>query len=456
MAEISTDSYPKPAALPVQKSVLDQVNQFQHLESQNLTINAQKLKQINDQFGLMNNELATLANDPSITKDKAAERLTTFAKTYGFKPEVTNHMLQELNSASDVPTFARTAISRGMQTQEKVNNLYGTPGVMSNGQTDTPVMTSPMIAGGRPTATQLPIQRQIPPNAEVRDAEGRPTLQGPTPAIAAPGTVAGPGQLPVQRVPTQATQQQPTLPVAPRSDTGVTPQGTPVSQIMTDRYPAPSGPNVGMSPLFEEGKKAYTAAQQNAAAKMLAAKPAIQALPLMQSKGFLSGPGTEGFTKAVAALKGWGLLDTANENDPTAIRQEVSKKLAQYVSNSPVGQRSDAAQVLKEASSPNPKAQILPALMKLTKDAVALDRVEAALPNSFKDKDYSKFIEHQGKFPQSIDEKAFTLDLEPEEKSKELVDKMAKQLQSTNRRDAAQADKFFKSLRIAKEQGFYQ
>src|SRR3989442_252890 len=112
-----------------------------------------------------------------------------------------------------------------------------------------------------------------------------------------------------------------------------------------------------MSPLFEEGKKAYTEDQANSTRLMQAAKPAIQAYHLMASDGFLSGPGTEGFTKAVAGLKAWGLIGTADESDPTAIRQEVTKKLAQYVSNSPVGQRSDNAQILKEASSPNPKVQ---------------------------------------------------------------------------------------------------
>lgn len=446
--EVDTGSYPKPSAQP---GLLDTVGKFQQLESQNLTISKQKLDQINTQFGLMNAELSTLVNDPSITKDKAAERLTTFATTHGFKPEVTKHMMDELRSSPDVPTFARTALSRGMETQQKVNNLYGTPGVMTNGQTVTPTMQSPMLNGGAPRASQLPIQQQISPGTTTVDENNTPRLQGPTPAVTPPGTVSGPGQLPVRSVPTQS------LPpfVAPKNDTGTTINKTP-NDIVADRYPAPSGPAVGMSPLFEEGKKLYTQDQSESSSRMMAAKPAIQALPLMQTKGFLSGPLTSEFTKAAATLKGWGLVSTAKENDPTAVRQEVVKKLAQYLSSSPVGQRSDAAQALKEAGSPNPNVQILPALIKLTKDAVALDRVQASMPLAFKDKDFSKYVSHRGTFPQSVDEKAFTLDLEPEDKSKALVDKMAEQLKSTNKREAAQADKFFKSLRIAKDHGFYQ
>jgi HEAT repeat protein len=176
----------------------------------------------------------------------------------------------------------------------------------------------------------------------------------------------------------------------------------------------------------------------------------------MQSSGFLSGPLTDQFTKIVAGLKSTGLVSIADDNDPTAIRQEVAKKLYQYVSNSPVGQRSDAAQTLREASSPNPNVQILPALIKLTKDAVALDRIEAAMPNAFKTGKFEGYLKHKGTFPQSINEKAFTLDLEPEEKSAKLVDNMAKKLQSKNNRERNDAEKFFKSLRMAKEQGFYQ
>lgn len=450
MAEIDTSSYPKPAAFPAQKSALEQAGQYQTLESQGITISKQKLDLLNDQFKIMNAELSTLA-DPEAnggkgyTKAEAAQRLTTIAKTLGFKPEVSNHMMQELQAAPDVKSFARNSIVRGQSEANKINRLYGDPGYAGNGQTQTPVVTSPMLNGGVPRPVGMPIQQQIPPGVPVVDENNQPRFQGPTPAVTPPGTVSVPTplSLPVARNPSAANNQ------------GMT-TTSPNAVVENRGYPAPSGPAAGTTPLFEEGKKAYTAAQQNAATKMLAAKPAIQALPLMQTAGFLTGPGSEGFTKVAAALKTWGLIDTAAENDPTAVRQEVAKKLAQYVSNSPVGQRSDAAQTLKEASSPNPKVQILPALMQLTKDAIALDRIEAALPNSFKDKDYSKFISHQGKFPQSVDEKAFTLDLEPEEKSKKLVDDMAKKLQSNNNRDVLQAEKFFKSLRIAKENGFYQ
>lgn len=487
-------SYLKPAALPAQKSLLDQVGQYQDIAAKkqqydrgDIALSQDKLKQINDQFGLMNAELSTLANDPSITKQAATQRLTTFANTYGFKPEVTKHMLDELNAAPDVKSFAANALTRGMATQEKVNNLYGMPSFVGDNQTATPSMRSPMRNGGAPIPTGAPIQLQNAPGTDTVDnnptlPNGQPNpnygakrLLGPSTQLPE-GTQPAPGGFPSQYVPAQSKPTLPTIggptPVqtqrilpTDRAPMNLTGPGKQITGVDVETGPSnfnnrfagsPGGPATSLPPMYEKGQAAYVQDQQTASGKMLAAKPAIQALPLMQTKGFLSGPLTDQFTKVVAGLKSTGLINIADNADPTAIRQEVAKKLYQYVSSSPVGQRSDAAQTLKEASSPNPNVQILPALMKLTKDAVALDRVEAMMPNAFKGNNYQDYIKHKGTFPQSIDEHALTLDLEPEEKSKELVDTMAKQLKSKNNRERNDAEKFFKTLRMAKDQGFYQ
>lgn len=438
MAEVDTSSFPKPPALPVQKSLLDNVQQYQQLESQNLTISKQKLDQINTQFGLMNQELSGLA-DGNPSKEEAAHRLTTFAKTYGFKPEVTNHMLEELNAAPNVKSFAEKALIRGQTTQERLNQIYGQPTITDNGQTLAPGATSQM-RGVRP-ATGLPVQKQVPVDANVIGTDNRPTMQGPTPAVTPPGTVAVPTPLPVSRP--QGT-------FAPPPGTLLPTTGNQAVQVRNP-YPAPSGPAVGQTPLFEEGRKAYTADQENAVQKMTAIQPAVQALNLMKTPGFNSGPGTEGFNRVVAALKTWGIVDTAGENDPTAAYQQITKKLADYLSRSPVGQRSDAAQTLKEASSPNPKVQILPALVELTKDAIALDRMEAARPGAFKGKDFEKYQEHRSVYPQSMDYRAFKLDQMGDDGPK-LVQEMKKRLDKN--KDDKQAIKFFNSLELA--QKYYQ
>lgn len=456
MADVDTSSYPKFQ----NQSFLDTAGKWQGLEQGAVNLQQSKLKQINDQYNLINSELAAFANDPNATKEQVAARIGNFAKMFNLKPDVTNDLMRELQMAPSAQSYAEKALVKTQATQEKINFLYGTPGLYSQGQQDTPVVTSPRF-GMRPTG--LPIQRQIPPTQPTVNEEGTPTLQGPMAPVAPPGISTGPGQraLPVANpsnvnpVRTQriTPDQSINLTGEGKTITGVDVQDAPAT--FAQRFPGPSGPSVGMSPLFEEGKKAYTQDQLASGAKMLAAKPAIQALPLMQTPGFLSGPLTDQFTKVVAGLKSTGLIDIQDTNDPTAIRQEVAKKLYQYVSNSPVGQRSDAAQTLREASSPNPNVQILPALVKLTKDAVALDRVEALMPNVFKGKDYQNYLKHKGTFPQSIDEKALTLDLETEEKSRSLVDDMAKKLKSSNARERNSAEKFFKTLKMAKDQGFY-
>lgn len=481
VGSVDTSSYPKFQ----NQSFLDVADKFQGLEQGAVNLQQSKLKQINDQYNLINSELAAFANDPNATKEQVAARIGNFTKMFNLKPDVTNDLMRELQMAPSAQAYAKGALVKTMVTQEKINTLYGRNGFYRGDQADVPIVESPFF-GAR--ATGLPIQRQTPPGQEVVDTretlpDGSPnpnygarSLQGPTNPVLPQGAVPANTGIPGQYVPNAATAR-PQLPVAQPSNvnqvrtqritpdqsinltgegktiTGVDVQDAPAT--FAQRFPGPSGPSVGMSPLFEEGKKAYTQDQLASGAKMLAAKPAIQALPLMQTPGFLSGPLTDQFTKVVAGLKSTGLIDIQDTNDPTAIRQEVAKKLYQYVSNSPVGQRSDAAQTLREASSPNPNVQILPALVKLTKDAVALDRVEALMPNVFKGKDYQNYLKHKGTFPQSIDEKALTLDLETEEKSRSLVDDMAKKLKSSNARERNSAEKFFKTLKMAKDQGFY-
>lgn len=212
----------------------------------------------------------------------------------------------------------------------------------------------------------------------------------------------------------------------------------------------------GPSPLFAEGKESYTKDQLLASGKAQAIKPAIQALKLMKPEVIATGPGTAQFNDLVAAAKAWGLVNIKEDTDPTVIRQELEKKLAQYVGSSPIGQRSDAAQTLAEAGSPNPKKQILPALQNLTRDAIALDRVQMLQPQAFKGSDYQNYVKHKGTFPNSIDEKALTLDLIDEGDRKKLITKMANQYKNGNASEKKSAEKFLNTLKLAQEAKIYE
>jgi len=450
MAEVDTSSYPK-AAMPV--SPLDVAGKLGNLQQQNqqiqsgaIQIDKQKLDLVTQQFGIMNNELAGLANG-NYTKPQAAERLGTIAKTLGLPAPVVQHMTAELEAAPNVQTFAKTAITRGMQTMEKVQQLYGQNAtVQDNKNIYSGVQASPMQGGAFQPVNRTPVQ--LPVGTPGYNEENQQVYEQPAgPSGVVPAGVPTPRPAPAAR----------TMPVEPpMPSAAVTAPPSPAPATFAERTDAafPKPLTAGPSPLFPEGKEAYTKDQLLASNKAQGIKPAIQALKLMP--GLSTGPGTGQFNDLVAAAKAWGVVDTKAENDPTVLRQELEKKLAQYVGSSPIGQRSDAAQTLAEAGSPNPKKQILPALQALTRDAVALDRVNILMPQAFKGSDYQNYLKHKGTFPQNIDEKALTLDMLPEQDRAKLVNKMVKQYRDGDAGQKKIANKFLDTLKLAREAGVYE
>jgi hypothetical protein len=455
-------SYPKPTE---GKSVLDQIQQMQAIEQQNVNIDRSKLElAIKNQDNL----LATLN---ALPKDAGPEEMRKWGQSAVKAKLVNPRMYAEFVTNMPAPTgdpvkdrealtrYRQTVEQRAMGISEAMKWRYGQETTVDNNQQIQPSMRN--MRSGAITPAGAPIQRQLPVEAPVVGPQGQQSL-GPQAPVVPEGMEAVPGGLAGQFRPKK-------LPVGPVTDpriqgpssnfggnvTGATvenlpPAGPALKQVAENKY-NPVGPMTSQTPMFDEGKRMLAADQQEASQRAMRVKPAAQALQLMQQPGMLSGPLSEQFTQGAAALKTFGLIPS-DMNDPTAIRQEVAKKLAQYVSGNPVGQRSDSAQILAEASSPNPKTQTLPALIKLTKDAIVLDRVQAAMPNSFKDKDLSTYGKFKAAFPSSIDERAFGLDMEKDQ-GKTLVDKMAARLKN-NSKDR-EATKFFNSLRIAKEQGFY-
>lgn len=438
--EADTSSYNQPlpvSPLETVKNIAGLQQQQQQIQSGAISIDKQKLDLMNTQFGLMNQELSTMIDDPNITKPQAAERLTRFASTLKLPPEAVKHMMDELNAAPSVKAFSENALRRGMDTQQRINQQYGVPETVNDNKFTTQGVRLPASKGGGFIgATQQPIQ--IAPGTPGYNNQNQQVFEQPA---------GPPGIVPVPRV-------RPSLP-AERPTTGTT--GPTVDRTaetpttLANRLePLKAGPSV----MFPEGKEAYIKDQYNSSSKALAIKPAIQALKAMP--GLSTGPGTAQFNDLVAAAKAWGIVDTKAENDPTVLRQELEKKLAQYVGNSSIAQRSDAAQTLAEAGSPNPKKQILPALQNLTRDAVAFDRVQMLMPQAFKGRDYENYIKHKGTFPQSIDEKALSLDLLPEAERNSLIKKMANQYKNGNASEKRAADKFLNTLKLAQEAKIYE
>lgn len=454
MAEVDTSSYPKPQApLPI----LSQIGQYGAIQQQQIGIEKSKLDLMNSQFGAINSELSNLAANPNTTKEQAAQRLNNFAQTYKLPPEVITHMMTELQQAPDVKSFAEFALRRGMDVQQKINQTYGQNANVDTGQVIQPGIAKSPMQGGGFTPSGMPIQRQLPPETPV-NVNGQQTALGPQPPVNAPGATSFPAAPPTGRLPVAAPApvSGPISPTLRRTDMeqgappGATPQ-TPAQRI-AGGFQA-TGPALGPAPLAEEGRKALTEDQMVAAQKMTAVKPAMEALKILP--GLRSGPGTEPFNKAVAFLKANNIvpMDADPEKDSTVVYQEANKYLTQYLKGR--GGRSDADLTAAEKSSPNVGTQLNPALLKLTKTAIAQDRIEAARPNAFTQggrTDYQNYGEHRATFPQSIDDRAFGLDLDPEQ-SQKLVDSMlAKYKKNPQDREAV---KFLRSYDIAKKQGFY-
>lgn len=457
---VDTSSYPKAGASP---SVLDTVGKLQGLEQQSISIDQNKLKLVNDRYGIMSKELQGLMGDPDVDFNKVAARYQNLVNLGLMDSKMMAHSLQDVpTDKAKIPEYLKMKALQAGSIVEALNATYGAPKLVNNGQQDIPSREGVFVKGGIQRDPQgVPFQRQVPPTAEVRDTNptlpngqpnpgyGSSSLQGPQAEQPTPG-------LPVAR-PAGAPQMapRPTAPINPSPlpvGTDTLPDGSTrtVGPNTAPRY-SPSGLSTGMPPLFEEGKKQYVEDQNLATQKLTAIKPAIQALPLI--KGLTTGIGSETYNKALAGLSNLGLV-SQGQTDKAAIYQELTKKLANYVSNNPVGQRSDAAQTLAEAASPSPKAQINPALIKLTKDAVILDRVQAARANAFEGQDYSKYGEHRSTFPAKVDERAFGIDLmDPEERGKLLSD-MNKKLNSSKAAERAEGQKFRRSLAIVDKLGY--
>lgn len=449
--DIDTSSYPK-AALPV--SPLDTAAKLGGLQQQKLAIDQAKLDQANQALGYMTRAMGSLG--PDATKEDYAAVADNAVKQ-GLVPEAQKQVYMErLQKSPSAKAFFNEFITAAQSTQEQINYHLGVPTNVSNGQSVTPAVRSVKPGfGERPIG--LPVQQQAPPTTPTVDENNQPRLLGAQPPQLAPGTAPGPTPLPMGR----PAAAGPALPVAPLTTgpSGPTVRRTDMEPTTFENrfdgaFPQARGAATGAAPLFAEGKEAYTKDQLNASNRAQSIKPAIGALKLM-TPALATGPGTAQFNDLVAAAKAWGIVDTKAENDPTVMRQELEKKLAQYVGGSPVAQRSDAAQTLAEAGSPNPKKQILPALQALTRDAIALDRVQILKPQAFKGQKFDDYIKHTGNFPQSVDEKALTLDLMDDKEREKLVTKMKSEYKNGDGTAKKRAVKFFETLQLARDAKLY-
>lgn len=429
--DVDTSSYPKTVTQPPMNPLQTMGNVI-NIQRGQTALEQQNLDLINSRFGTMVKDFTALANNPNLNEDMIRKRIETDVKLGIATPEMAGIFISQLpptqgmsgpQVASTLKGHLETWLNHAMTISEAINAHYGSPQTIDTGNAIQPVSVSP-INGIR--STGLPIQKQLP--------TGTPGFQNGQPTFAGgnPNAVNMPPPAPGVRLPIQQPQMpQAANPAAPNvSAPSAAPQQQPNSI-------APAPP-----PNYAEGLKAYNQDQDLATQKLTAIKPALLALPLMDK--IKSGPGTKLWNEGVAGLKAYGVISEGTANDDkTAIYQQVNKYLSQYLKGR--GGRSDADLVAAEESSPNPGAQINPALRKLTQTAVAQDRIEAARANSFGNRtDYQNYQKHRSQFPSGMDERAFEVDLmSPDEKQQ-----LSKDLQKMK---PDEKNRFMRSLRAYEE-----
>src|ERR1700743_198453 len=418
---IDTSSYPKPA-LPV--SPFDIANKYgevaqraQNLQSGALTIQTQKLQNANIALTHFLSGINSLG--PNASREDIIKKGQNLVDSGMVPQDMVDAMDARIpTDPKQMQAFHNELMTQGASHLEMIQGFLGLPDHTLDDGTSVKLIRTPQLPGQQPSVAasfnkQLPIGTPTVNNDPNSPDYQQPVMVGPSGPAGVTGSAPAASPLPVQPSP-------PTQPVAPAAT--ITPPAnpafaTPASQKDQSRVAQGNLVPTGAPPLFEPGKTSYVADQAIASARQGALKPILQALPFI--KGLQTGPGTQTFNTAVSGLKAFGILPTDITNDPQVIRQEVAKKLAQYVQGNPLVGRSDAGQALAEAGSPDPKHQLSPALLKLVQDSIGLDRVNILKPNAFQNAitdpqgkrtvtprtDFQNYLQHGSKFAGTIDER---------------------------------------------------
>lgn len=453
MAEVDTSSYPKLPTSP--PNFLDVAGKYQGLQqgqqaiqSNALSIQKQQLDQIQQRFTAISGQIPGLLSKKDLNEGDITNFYQNNVKEKLITPDMAATEIGQIPPTAGMPSAQAAQVLKnhlsnklqmGMNIMDALKFHLGDSGTINNGAVQQPTLISPKPGfGGLPNGgvvgTQPGIPSQLPPGTPIvsqgqpgQPPQGTPGYVGPTNTNPLPvGPMANP---PATAPQSMGGGKVNGINIGPDTGAGAKPQPFTAS---------------GNPPQFDEGKKQLAADQDMATQRLTAIKQAQQALPLMA--GIMSGPTTATFTNALATAKAYGIISTT-VNDPVIARQEVLKKLNAYVGSSPLAGRSDAGLLQTEASSPNPNIQNLPALKKLTVDAISMDRLQAARAGAFNNQDLSKYPTFRSTFPAQMDERAFGLDLmEPKERN-ELLTRMTKNA------NTFEGKKFWKSLKIVDDQG---
>jgi len=445
MAEVDTSSYPKPAALPAQRSLLDQVGQFQQLESGKNTIEKQKLDLVNQRFSEMAKGFTGLIADKDLNEDKVRQYVTNQVKLGYVPADMAAKTISQLPPNADANTLRqhlRLQLQHAQTTVEAINSYFGTPETANDGATTYQGVRRPaMEGGGFAPATQQ--ANQLPPGTQNVDTEGQKGYVGP---------VAAPGVRPAASMPVEQPTAQPAprrLPVGPIDNPAIPGQSSnfggrvlsavvePDTQLpANNRFDAfPKRVVTDLAPGVMEARQAVTAGSGKQYADDLARArnfkqdlyPAQSALAGIKELGTQEvGPGTPAFNDLKSAIITW--LPNADKAviDKVGTFQETRKYLSQIARTSGNTGTNDQLAAAFEA---NPSITMSKAATEnVLKSVIALRKMQHAQTllaekEGIKPEEYSKWI---AKNQNTLDARAFGFDMMSDEAKKKLVTELKK------------------------------
>lgn len=431
-------SQPLPVSpLDMTKNIAATRSAVQQNISNDTKITADKLSLMAQQFGMMNNELANLI-DSGATKPQAAERLQRIAKTLNLPPEASNHMMEELNQAPDVKTFAQFAIRRGMDTMQKYGVQLGTNETQNDGANIVQgVRASPEYGGGFKATTRMPVQ-QPPGTPTVNNNPNDPNYLQPTYlGSAGPSGVVpvGPNAAPAVPMPRPAPGSRP-MPVAPppavSGPIGPTVQ---TGHDFAQRFAgdgrgalpvgAPPGVAGAMANVAEQSGKDFSTALQKAGNIQAELQPDLAVLDIVKGKAPGDfGPGTDGFNKLKKVAVTWLPNVDAKLIEDSKDFDTVKKYLVQGARGAGNTGTNDQLAAAFEGS-PNVTMNTA-TIESIVKTRVALKKMEAAqaLLANQQGVPAHEFSKWKAKNQNVLDPRAFGWDMMSDEARQKLVKRL--------------------------------
>jgi hypothetical protein len=464
MAEVDTSSYLKPTN-PVPKGALDQLQDYQKVESNRIGIDQQKLKLANDHWSLANEALGKLIYDPELNASKIQDKAQELLKLGVMTPDHFSEFVSRIPGSYQLQKdpqalqkYLATTRNQGLANMEALNWFAGNnPHLEDMGSGKQPVtnVQGRVQATGPVTATGLPptTPGYQKPNAEFPQGRVAPIGPAQSPGLPVGGS---PASAPLSPKPVQTISSR--LPVQSPNATGRTlPEGASINspQAFNGRFTGitPGEPPPGQMEAAEIAGKgsgeALARARQSAGNFQREIFPLTQAIPAMEKLGTKgTGPGTETLNHIASFIlsnvPGVSEKDPAFANVPTY--DKAKKYMVDFVNQTGNTGTNDK---LAAAFAGNPSVNISnAAAVDVLKSALSLRLMQQAQYLEFEksskpDSEFSKFIAQKNN---QLDPRAFGVNYMSPEAKQKLKEQLSK--------NPKEKELFEKSIQIAHDAGY--